>query len=147
MKKFVFTLQKVLDYKQQILEVLKNEMAVLEAKLREMETHIEEIRQESRQTDGELCEKLEDGINPDGVALYKRYLIELNRRAILLEVQKADLLRAVSAKRQEIIGMNSDISGLERLKDKQLAEYLSLSRKEQELMIEEFVSRARCSVG
>ncbi len=37
--------------------------------------------------------------------------------------------------------MNSGISGLERLRDKQYGEYMAQDRKEQEKFIEEFVGR------
>lgn len=147
MKKFVFSLEKVLSYKEQLLEVLKNEMAVLEAKLHEMEVQIASFQEESAARNRELRARFSQGVQSESVAVFKRYLIEIDQRILKLELQKADLLKVIAAKRVEIVGMNSDISGLDRLRDKQLTEYLSLCRKEQEQMIEEFVGRSRCSAG
>lgn len=147
MKKFIFTLEKVLSYKEQLLEGLKNEMAVLESKLHEMEMQIVSLQDEFDGKNRELRAKFAEGISSSSVSAFKQYMIEVNRRCALLEVQKADLRRAIADKRREIVKMNSDISGLKRLRNKQLAGYQALCRKEQEQMVEEFVGRSRCSAG
>lgn len=147
MKKFKFSLEKVLGYKKQLLEGLKNEMARLQMECRELEDKIAEIAREFSETNETLKIRLTEGLELRDLEIYKRYFSALNRKTNLLEAQKQEYLLAISAKQEEIVTMNSDISGLEKLRDKQLAEYLAQSRKEQELMIEEFVGRARCSAG
>ena len=147
MKKFQFSLEKVLGYKKQLLEVLKNEMAKLQMQCRELEDQIAELSRNFRATNETLKTRLTEGLAPRELEVYKRYFSDLNRKTNLLEAQKQEYLLAVAAKQGEIVQMNSDISGLEKLRDKQLAEYLVQSRKEQEQMIEEFVGRARCSAG
>ncbi len=147
MKKFQFSLEKVLSYKKQLLEVLKNEMAKLQMECRELEDKIAQIARDFRDTNATLKIRLMEGLTPKELEVYNRYFSALNRKTNLLEAQKQEYLLAVSAKQEEIVQMNSDISGLEKLRDKQLAEYLAQSRKEQEQLIEEFVGRARCSAG
>lgn len=147
MKKFQFSLEKVLGYKKQLLEVLKNEMAKLQMECRELEDKIAQIARDFQETNETLKIRLAEGLAPRELEVYNRYFSDLNRKANLLEAQRQEYLLAVSAKQEEIVQMNSDISGLEKLRDKQLAEYLVQSRKEQEQMIEEFVGHARCSAG
>lgn len=142
MKKFVFSLEKVLGYKQQILDLLKSELSRLQMELHETERQIEDRKHEFETTNHSLIVKMQGGMAPHDISIYKNYLADLNRRIQALWQQKQKVMDAISAKQQEIVKMNSDISGLERLKDKQLQSYLSQERKEQEIFIEEFVGRA-----
>lgn len=147
MKKFVFSLENILRYKRQLLDVLKSEMSNLQMDIKEIESQIQKLESEFGSLNQSLVSKLQDGLTAQNFAVYKKYMYEINEQIKLLGVKRENLLIQIVSKKQEIINMNSDISGLERLKDKQLQEYLKQSRKEQELSIEEFVSRARCPVG
>lgn len=147
MKKFVFSLESVLRYKQQLLDVLKNEMARLESDLHEIEKNILQIENEFTDMNGNLATELKTGLTAQNFAAYKSYLHFLNKKAEKLNSDKSGILQKISSKKQEIISMNSDISGLERLKDKHWDEYLKQNRKEQELFIEEFVGRSHCTTG
>lgn len=147
MKKFVFTLEKVLNYKQQVLEVQKNEMAQLQAGLSELDKKIRALELRSLELSRQLAARLCDGLATRDVVECKSFQSELIRKIRELCEKKDQLLELIALKRQEIVRMNGDISGLERLKDRQLKDYRKLCGKEQELAIEEFVGRARCSAG
>lgn len=147
MKKFVFSLESVLRYKHQLLGVLKNEMARLEADLHQTENNISKIEDEFADMNGSLLSELKTGLTAQNFAAYKSYLHYLNKQEEKLNSDKLSILQKISSKKQEIISMNSDISGLERLKDKHWDEYLRQNRKEQELLIEEFVGRKRCTAS
>lgn len=147
MKKFVFSLESVLRYKRQLLGVLKNEMARLEADLHEVEKNITKIENQFSDMNGNLLTELKTGLTAQNFAAYKAYLHYLNKQVEKLNTEKSSILQNISSKKQEIISMNSDISGLERLKDKHWDEYSKQSRKEQELFIEEFVGRSHCTAG
>ncbi len=142
MKQFAFTLEKVLRFKQETLDLLKNELEQLRYRQREIERSIENVDDEFRRYDRALAEKMQSGMDARVVAVYKRYFGELNRQGRQLQDQREKAAAAVAAKRGEIVRMNSDISGLERVRDKQLRAYLEKDRKEQERFIEEFVGRA-----
>ena len=142
MKQFVFTLEKVLRFKQETLDMLKNELEQLRYRQREIERSIENVNSEFNRYNRALTEKMQGGMPPRSIAVYKRYFGELNRQGRLLQEQREKAVLAVAAKQQEIVQMNSDISGLERIRGKQLQEYLAKDRKEQEQFIEEFVGRS-----
>lgn len=142
MKKFVFSLEKVLGFKKQSLDVLKNEMVALQSQIAAVEKKIEEIYAEFAALNQKLQERMQEGLQPMRIAVYKGYLEELDRQIRLLEQEKESLVQSIHIKKTQIIQMNSDISGLERLRDKQVRSYQAQSRKEQELLIEEFVSHA-----
>lgn len=143
MKKFVFPLENVLSYKRESLEMLQNEMAQIRQKIRELEEEIAARRRESAELDRALALRLRTGMETCDFAAHKRYFHELDRRIGALEGKRAALLREAAAKQEEIVRMNSDISGLEKLREKQLRAYEAEDRKEQEQFVEEFVTRAK----
>ncbi len=140
MKKFRFSLDKVLEYKRQVLGLMKSELSRLQLKLKETAKKIEDINREFEANSKSLTAKMRNGMPSHTIAVYKDYLGRLNRRAISLVEERKKIANAMAAKQKEIVKMNSDISGLERLRDKQLGEYHAEEIKEQELFIEEFVS-------
>jgi len=141
LKKFAFSLENVLRYKEETLDMLKNEMAQLQMKIQELEQAIFRTNQEYSGLNRTLLLEMKTGVEPRGVAVYKRYFAELDRRVHKLESQRTAVQRAAAAKQQEIVKMKSDISGLEKLRESQRKDYEAQGRKEQEQMIEEFVSR------
>lgn len=143
MKKFVFPLENVLSYKKESLEMLRNEMAQLRQKIRDLEDEIAARRRESAELNRALAVRLQTGMETSGFAAYKRYFRDLDRRVDALEARRAALLREAAAKQEEIVRMNSDISGLEKLREKQFKAYEAEDRKEQEQFVEEFVTRAK----
>ncbi len=147
MKKFAFSLERVLEYKRQMLGMLKNELARLRAEQKRLEG---EIAAKNREFDGlsrALAARMSGGLQPHRVAAYKAYLGELNRRTNLLLEQRGQVAARAEAKQQEVVRMNSDISGLEHLRDRQLSAYRAEDRKRQEAFVEEFVSHAGARAG
>lgn len=143
MKKFVFSLENVLRYKKESLNMLKNEMAQLQMQIHAMEQEISGINREYSDQNGLLRLRMQAGVNSASIASYKRYFSELDRRARQIEARKTAVRRAADAKQEEMVRMKSSISGLEKLRESQLRDYEAQGRKEQELMVEEFVSRPK----
>lgn len=141
MKKFTFSLESVLNYKKELLEMLRNEMAQIRLKIRGAEEEIAALKREAAELNRALALRLEAGMEPCSFAVYKRYFEELDRRGAALEARRAVLQREAAAKQDEIVRMNGDISGLEKLRGKYLGAYQAQDRKEQEQFVEEFVSR------
>lgn len=147
MKKFVFSLEKVLGYKQQLLGMLKNELSALQARRLELIGQIGQANREFDYTNQLLIVKMKEGMSRREIASYKGFLAEVNRRIVSLTESLSALEQEIAAKQQEVVNMNSDISGLEHVKDHQLAAYRSEAQKEQEAFIEEFVSHAGARAG
>lgn len=148
MKKFSFSLQKVLDYKQQILGLLKSELTRLQMQRREIEANISAADHEFENTDQDLIDKMNGGmVASHEIAVYKGYLRVLNHKIEDLKQDERKMEEAIAAKQKEVVQMKSDISGLERLKDKQVTAYRAEERKEQETFLEEFVSHASAAAS
>ena len=143
MKKFAFSLDKVLDFKEQTLENKNNEMAKLQSDLRELERKIDDCNFQFAQTNQKMVTALETGLSALDMASYKTYLQEINLNTKKLINQKFELVKFIDQKMAVILELKTDISGLEKLKDKKFSEYSKLIQKEQELALEEFVNKTR----
>ena len=143
MKRFVFSLEKVLDFKQQTLDIKKNELALLQMKLIEVEKQIEELNCKFSQSNAKMVEEMQQGLTPNDILIYKAYFTSINDKIKKLLSVKKQMAEVIAQKKQDILSINSEISGLEKLKDKQWTQYLKNRQKGEELAIDEFVSQAR----
>jgi flagellar export protein FliJ len=143
MKKFIFSLEKVLGFKQQTLDVKKNEIAMLQMKLHELEKEIDDLNEKFSISNSKMMEEMRQGITQNDMAIYKMYFSTINQKVQKLLEDKIKLLEVIAQKKNELVEINSEISGLEKLKEKQLMEYMKIKQKNDELAIEEFVSQAR----
>lgn len=141
MKKFVFTLEKVLRFHEQELDVKKQELSALRASLRDLDHEIQRLKLELSQLNQEMSRAMMSGLNARDLAVYKMYFRSMELEIRRLETQRVELRNKVEEKQESVVRSNQEISGLEKLRDKQLNEYTVSCRKQQELEIEEFVSQ------
>ncbi|MGI6267927.1 MAG: hypothetical protein ACOYJN_02265 [Acutalibacteraceae bacterium] len=141
MKKFIFSLEKVLNVKQQMLEVKKGEIAQVNAKIKEIENEEERVKLEFHDYDTKMRLELERGTSPQNVMTYKVYFNSLIRKEKELAKEKEVQKGILKQKREELILLNSEISGLEKLEEKQRAQYEKDARKTQERDIEEYINQ------
>lgn len=142
MKKFQFSLEAVLRYKQQALDARLGELSAVQAMVRRQEDILEQARQRYDQQNREFSEKKRTGIVVSEALMYENGL-----RSLELEVQReadalAKLRRQEEEKRGQVIEAKKDTKSLEKLKDKKLDGYHETIRKSEELLVEEFVSTA-----
>lgn len=142
MKKFKFSLEKILQLKEQILKNLKNDLSFLQLALKEKEAEIQELWAKYYKTDNEYKEKSSNSIMPYEIAQYKDYLTFITNFIKKKEEEKDLIIKKIEAKKQEIINMNIEISTLEKLREKKLAKYNYQLQKVEEILIEEFVSNS-----
>ena len=149
MKKFKFSLDSVLSYKQQVLDALKGEHAAILAQIREQEAVLEAVWQEYRDCNEEFRQRKAEGITITDAMFYQNGLrvleYDIQRETDKLE----ELKKKEEAKRQEVVDAKIDTSSIEKLKEKKLDIYNKEAAKSEELLIDEFVSsaRARASIG
>lgn len=146
MKKFVFTLEKVLSVKEQMYEVKRGELSILNQRLGDIETRIEDNKKEYKRYNEEVNEKLRAGTTASSIEAYKRYFVVLDNEAQRLEGEKIEMQNQINEKQAEVLEVKTEISGLEKLREKQFAEYNKGLQKAQEREIEEFVSEKISSV-
>lgn len=143
MKKFKFSLDTVLSYKQQVLDVLKGEHAAALAQVRDQEQVLEELWGQYRACNEEYRLRKAEGMTIIDATFYQSGLRALEQD-IQRETEKLEQLRAQEeAKRNEMIEAKVDTSSLEKLKGKKLDLYQKAVEKDEEKLIDEFISAAR----
>lgn len=141
MKKFVFSLEKVLRFHEQELDVKKQELAAIKASLHELDLKIQQKKLELVQLNQEMSRAITVGLNARDLAVYKMYFRTAEHEIRQLEEQRANLQMKADEKQESVVQTNQEISGLEKLRDKQFEQYTTSARKQQELEIEEFISQ------
>lgn len=140
MKKFFFSLDTVLSYKEQVLDGLKAEHARILAKVRECERAIEELEQLHAECTAEFRKNKMNGIKISEIHTYENYLEALGLKIRQKQEQLKRLQIREEAKRNEVVEAKKETSSIDKLKEKKRAEYDKEVQKEEEQFIEEFVT-------
>ncbi len=143
MKKFRFSLETVLDYKQQVLEALQAEHGAILAQVRAQEALLERLEANYYELNREFTQRKMEGITVLDAMQYEQYLRAMEReiQEAVLELER--LRQEEEAKRAQVVAAKQDTSSLEKLKDKKLDLYNKAVQKSEEAMIDEFVSTTR----
>ena len=143
MKKFRFSLETVLDYKNQALDALRAEHGAILARVRAQEKVVEDLEREHREADEDFTRRKLEGINITDALSYEQYLRALERR-LQVEYRKLDDLRhREEQKREQVVEARKETATIEKLKEHKLESYRKAEQKDEEQRIEEFVSTAR----
>ena len=147
MKKFKFSLDTVLSYKQQVLEALQGEHALALAAVREQETLLEDLWQEYREYNAEYRRRAEEGLVLTEALMYQNGL-RAAEQEIQRQTQRLEELRAEEEKKRErVVEAKKDTSSIGKLKEKKLDAYHKAEAKSEEAFIEEFVSTMRINAA
>ena len=143
MKKFRFSLETVMEYKQQVLDSLQAEHGAILAKVRRQEELIEELEAAYRHLAQEFNRRKLEGISILDAMKYEQYLRSMERQ-IQEETERLEELRAQEeAKREQVVEAKKDTSAIEKLREKKLESYNKAVQKSEEAMIDELVSTKR----
>ena len=145
MKKFSFKLEPVLKYKNDRLEMLKNEHAKIVARIVAQEEKIAGLENDRHNCEMEFNERKKMGIIPIEAVNFQNYL-DMQDKVIKKEQL---VLKGIQAeeerKKEEILEAKKESLTIERLKEINLEQYRKEEAKENENFIEEFVSNARAA--
>ena len=143
MKKFRFSLETVLDYKQQVLDSLQMEHGVIMAQVRRQEEYLEGLEEDYRETDAEFGQQKLEGIAILDAMWYEQYLRAMERQIQQAVLRLEELRKQEEAKRAEVVAAKQDTSSIEKLKEKKLDSYNKAVQKNEEAVIDEFVMTTR----
>ena len=143
MKKFQFGLEPILKYKNDLLEVSKNEHANAAKKVADQENLIYRLEMEKKQVNQQFNQRKQEGMTIAEAAAFERYNLK-QTGVIRTEEKKLDQLkRHEEEKKEKMIEAKKDVLSIEKLKSIREEEYRKECQKENELFIEEFVSNER----
>lgn len=147
MKKFRFSMETVLHYREQLLDTLRIEHAVAIARVREQEAVVAALQQRFDEVNQEYREKKQQSMTIADAVGY-----DLMLQVQEMEIQKAQETLALrkreeESKRNEVIHAKTDKATIEKLKEKKWQLYQKSVQKSEEQFIDEFVSNARVMAG
>ena len=140
MKKFTFTLQKMREYKKQILEGEKGYLLTLYSEYNALEQRYNDLNDDMRRVCIEASEQMKTGIGVRDIQVYEMKKASMRREQAQLKIQMNVMESSIEKQRKVVVQMSQEVSGLDKLEEKQRAEYNYLVNKESEQSIEEFLS-------
>ena len=147
MKKFNFTLQSLKKYNDQVLDSEKSILGRLRAELAEMQSELDAKVAEYEQSIDKLNELVRGGTTAMRLSLHKKYVSSLQQDIYRIKWLMAHKREEIENQLQKVIDATKEVSKLEKLEEKQLEEYRYASQKEQEQIIEEFVTNGSSNGG
>ena len=139
MKPFVFSLDRIRDYRNQVLDTEKNILLDLHKKLYAIEDRIELSKHFRQVKQGEMQEKQRQGMTMRELEECKFYLENTRHQLEALEEER--ILAALDVERQRVIVVKAsqDVSSLDKLEERQLEDYHFLEARDNEKTIQEHV--------
>lgn len=143
MKKFVFKFDNVMDFKNQSLENKKGEHGKAIQMVNDQKEKINLLYKRFNEINSQFNEKKILGLTAIEALEYTSYLYKLEKDIQVENVYLNDYISIEEQRRKEVVEMKIETSTLEKLKEKNLNDYIKESQKHEELFIEEFVMRQR----
>lgn len=141
MKRFKYSLETVLDYKNQVLDNLKQEHAEITRSVNEKREEIHHLERTMDDYQTEFDETKSAGVPIESFRLYN---ICIERMGKIIEEEKEHLVfleEKQEKKKIEVVEAKVDTSKFEKLKGKKLQEYRKAELKEEEAFAEETAVR------
>lgn len=133
-------MQSLKKYNDQMLDSEKSVLGRLRAELAEMQAELDAKNAEYELSIDKLNELVRGGTTAMRLSLHKKYVSSLQQDIYRIKGRMAQKRDEVEQQLQRVIDATKEVSKLEKLEEKQLEEYRYAAQKEQEQIIEEFVS-------
>lgn len=142
MKKFHFTLDKLLDFKGQVLEKEKNSLASLNARKAEALEMKAALELEMKETQDDFNHRAQKGISAMEMFIFKEHHNTLRLQIEDVKASIVSLDAAVERQLGVVTEASKEVKSLEKLEEKQLEDYKFKAAKADEQFIEEYVNGA-----
>ncbi|MEA3362550.1 MAG: flagellar export protein FliJ [Thermodesulfobacteriota bacterium] len=138
-----FKLQSVLNYRQSLEDQAQQVLTTSLQKQNELEAKLQQQRRNLQQHDSELKQRQEEGLTVAEIDLYESQIQHCRRLIESLQGHLQQLEQQIVSERKELLHAARERQVMEKLKEKQEAEYRQeLSRKER-LMLDEISLRSK----
>ena len=143
MKKFSFSLQKLLRYKEQLFEAEQTILRDMRAVLLQMEADLQKMQRDRKRRAEQLREKVASGITACEMELNQTYIRilenDIEQKHKQIHLQQLAIDKQIDKVREAKI----ETSTIEKLREKKIDEYNYLANKQNELFIEEYITTQR----
>ena len=142
MKKFNFSLEKLLGYRNQVLDREKNLLSQLRRQRQELLDEEDQVAALYRAVNDKFTLDCAAGMTRQALTAAKQYINVLSDRLRELSAKIEAFDKRVEQQLNVVVEATKEVSALDKLKEHQLEEYNRLEQKEQETFVEEFVVAA-----
>lgn len=138
-KPFTFSLERMREYKNQVLEAEKNLLQALNKRLLDIEEKILHCKNFRQEKQDEMRQKQEQGSTMRELDECKFYLENTRMQIEALEEERVAAMLEVERQRKVVIGASQEVSSLDKLEEKQMDDYRYLEARDSEKEIQEHV--------
>lgn len=141
MKRFEFTLGRIRDYKNSILDREKNVLSGLRMEKNNIENRLDTLETMFEDVNNEMHKEFETGMTIKKVKLYEYQKSGIREEKRLLNNRMDFLDASIDRQMKRVQSLKQEVSGYDKLEEKQRQEYNKAVEKEQNDVIAEFVSQ------
>jgi flagellar export protein FliJ len=141
MKKFEFSLGRIRDYKNSILDKEKRVLASLRMEQASIEKRIAELDNYEAEINEEMRNKIREGLSVGEIKMYEFRKNNIRDEKIALNHRLEFLAASIELQQKRIEKLKQETSSYDKLEEKQREEYNAEILKEQEQVISEFISQ------
>ena len=140
MRRFEFSLDRVLGYKNQMLDREKNELARLRMVKNQMDEELEQLLEEFQVVNRKMTVESQKGVTALKLKGYQFQLDCLRDDMELLNEKRRDQDALIDQQLGVVLELSQSVSGLDKLKDHQKEEFARYEAKVNETEISEFIT-------
>lgn len=140
MKKFSFSLQKVLEYNTHIQKKEKDILSVMHAEYYQLEKQVEILISEYELLKIKYLRNCEKGMSISGASQMLIYISEIRKQVQQLKIKMAEKQQLIDKQTIRLVEVTKDKVTVEKLRESKLENYKASERKSDENFIEEFTS-------
>ena len=140
MKRFVFKLQSLLNYKKHLEQMAKQEVAAAAAEVNACERQIENLKENRAASVLKLDDLVEKGVEAREFNLYHGFLTAMDRMIIDEQNRKHELEKILDEKRSVLKKRTIDKKAMERLRERRAEEYTRDMIREEQKELDEIAA-------
>jgi flagellar FliJ protein len=146
MARFTFSLQALLDRREQIEQDRQRELAAAQAVMAGLQTELKALNDSMQVSIDDLrFGRLIGRLDLQFLAAHRRYVLSVERRAMTLTQKMAIQQRAVDEARARLVAAARDRKMLEKLRDKRKAAFLGEQTRKEFAELDDAISRHSAS--
>ncbi len=139
MKKFEFTMRRILDLKNNVLEAEKNRLAQLQEAQRKIEALILQLEESMQNISREMLEAQTTGVTVAELIAYNARRANIRMQLEELAKRLADAKKSVDHQMQVVVEASREVSKFEKVEERQYEVYREGEKKAETARVEELV--------
>ena len=144
MRKFEFTMRKILDLKNNILEAEKNRLGQLQEAQRRIEAEIAQLEQAMQDISHEMTDKQTEGVTVAELIAYNARRANIRMQLEELAKRLVDAKKSVDHQMQIVVEASREVSKIEKVEERQYEVYREGEKKAESARVEELVANNVC---